>query len=164
MRIGIGSDHAGYALKESVKAILPDLDCEVVDYGTGGTESVDYPDFAFAVAEAVGGAHCDRGILICKSGIGMSIAANKILGIRAALCLTPEAAALSRAHNDANILVLGAAWTDADGARDIVSAWVRTPFEGGRHHRRVEKIRTYERETSSGRGGAAQDRRGEDGS
>jgi RpiB/LacA/LacB family sugar-phosphate isomerase len=151
MRIGIGSDHAGYALKEAVKAFLPDLGAEVVDYGTGGESSVDYPDFAFAVADAVGSAHCDRGILVCKTGIGMSIAANKILGIRAALCHNAEAARLSRAHNDANVLVLGAQWVNEGEAREIVKAWLTTAFEGGRHLRRVEKIMNFERERSSGR-------------
>ncbi len=149
MRIGIGADHAGYALKEAIKSFLPELDAEVVDYGTGGDRSVDYPEFGFAVADAVVGAQCDRGILVCKSGIGMSIVANKVFGIRAALCYDPEAARLSRAHNDSNVLVLGSAWVDADRAREIVKVWLDTSFEGGRHLRRLEGILDFEREHSS---------------
>jgi RpiB/LacA/LacB family sugar-phosphate isomerase len=149
MRIGIGSDHAGYALKEAIKSMVPEMGFEVVDYGTGGDASVDYPEFGFAVADAVSGAQCDRGILICKSGIGMSIVANKVLGIRAALCCDVETARLSRAHNDANVLVLGAAWVDPEEARRIIDVWMTTPFEGGRHLRRLERIMNFERDRSS---------------
>jgi RpiB/LacA/LacB family sugar-phosphate isomerase len=153
VRIGIGADHAGYALKEAIKSFLPDLGAEVVDYGAGSDASVDYPEFGFAVADAVAGAQCDRGILICKSGIGMSIVANKVFGVRAALCYHKEAARFSRAHNDANILVLGSAWVDAENAREIVGIWLETPFEGGRHLRRLEGILNFERDHSSlGRG------------
>ena len=153
MRIGVGADHAGYVLKEAIKSFLPDFGVEVVDYGAGGETSVDYPEFGFAVADAVAGAQCDRGILVCKSGIGMSIVANKVYGVRAALCYDAEAASLSRAHNDSNVLVLGSAWVDADGARNIVKVWLETPFEGGRHLRRLEGILNFEREHSSrGRG------------
>jgi len=149
MRIGIGADHAGYALKEQIKSMLPELGAEVVDYGTGAETSVDYPEFGFAVAEAVTAAHCDRGLLICKSGIGMSIVANKVLGIRAGLCYDAEAARLCRAHNDCNVLVLGAAWVDAGQAREIIRVWLETAFEGGRHLRRLEKIMNFERDRSS---------------
>lgn len=149
MRVGIGSDHAGYRLKEAVKAFLPEFGVDAVDYGTGSEASVDYPELGFAVAEAVAAAHCDRGILVCKSGIGMSIVANKVYGIRAALCCDPEAAKLARAHNDANVLVLGAGWVDEARAREIIKAWLETRFEGGRHLRRLEKIMDFERERTS---------------
>ncbi|MCK4548393.1 MAG: ribose 5-phosphate isomerase B [Candidatus Eisenbacteria sp.] len=149
MRIAIGSDHAGYALKEAIKSFLPEMGSEVVDCGAGSEASVDYPDFGFAVADAVSMAQCDRGILICKSGIGMSVVANKVLGIRAALCYDVEAARLSRAHNDANVLVMGAAWMDPDRAREMVGVWLETAFEGGRHLKRLEKIMDFERDRSS---------------
>ena len=145
MRIGIGSDHAGYALKEAIKSLAPDMGYEVVDYGTGGDASVDYPEFGFAVADAVSGAQCDRGILICHSGIGMSIVANKVLGIRAALCCDVEAARLSRAHNDANVLTLGGLLIGDSLARQIVDTCLTTAFGGDRHARRVNKIMAIEK-------------------
>ena len=145
MKIAIGADHRGFELKERIKQRLRDLHHEWVDVGTEGDASVDYTDFAIAAAELVAAGAADRGILICGSGAGMSIAANKVRGIRAALAVSPEGARLARAHNDANVLTLGA-WQQDDAARvlEIVEAFVATEFEGGRHARRVDKIRDYE--------------------
>jgi ribose 5-phosphate isomerase B len=145
MKIAIGADHRGFELKERIKQRLHDLHHESVDVGTGSEASVDYTDFAIAAAELVAAGAADRGILICGSGAGMSIAANKVTGIRAALAVSPEGARLARAHNDANVLALGA-WQQDDVARvlEIVEAFIATEFEGGRHARRVDKIREYE--------------------
>jgi ribose 5-phosphate isomerase B len=145
MKIAIGADHRGFELKERIKQRLRDLHLESVDVGTGSDASVDYTDFAIAAAELVAAGAADRGILICGSGAGMSIAANKVKGIRAALAVSPEGARLARAHNDANVLALGA-WQQDDVARvlEIVEAFIATEFEGGRHARRVDKIRAYE--------------------
>ena len=145
MKIAIGADHRGFELKERIKQRLRDLHHESVDVGTGSEASVDYTDFAIAAAELVAAGAADRGILICGSGAGMSIAANKVTGIRAALAVSPEGARLARAHNDANVLALGA-WQQDDVARvlEIVEAFISTEFEGGRHARRVDKIRAYE--------------------
>jgi ribose 5-phosphate isomerase B len=145
VKIAIGADHRGFELKERIKQRLRDLHYEWVDVGTGSDASVDYTDFAIAAAELVAGGAADRGILICGSGAGMSIAANKVKGIRAALAVSPEGARLARAHNDANVLALGA-WQQDEVARvlDIVEAFLATEFEGGRHARRVDKIRAYE--------------------
>jgi len=145
VKIAIGADHRGFELKERIKQRLRDLHHEWVDVGTEGDASVDYTDFAIAAAELVAAGAADRGILICGSGAGMSIAANKVRGIRAALAVSPEGARLARAHNDANVLTLGA-WQQDDAARvlEIVEAFVATEFEGGRHARRVDKIRDYE--------------------
>ena len=145
MKIAIGADHRGYELKERIKKLLSALQYEAIDVGTKGDESVDYTDFAIAAAEKVASGEADRGILICGSGVGMSIAANKVRGVRAALAVSPEGAKLARAHNDANVLTLGA-WqgADADQVLEIVRAFLATEFEGGRHTRRVEKIREYE--------------------
>ena len=138
MKVIIGSDHAGFALKEAIGG--------VVDVGTDGTASVDYPDFGARVARAVSSGEYERGILICGSGVGMSIVANKIPGIRAALCTDTDTARLSRMHNDANILVLAGRRTDLKTATAIVTVWLDTPFEGGRHARRLDKIRNIEEE------------------
>ncbi len=142
MKIAIASDHAGYTLKEAIKTALPEL--EFVDYGTHSEESMDYPDTGSKAAEAVADGTCSKGVLICGSGIGMSIVANKIRGIRAALCSTTDIARLSRMHNDANILVLAARFTAAHYAIDILKAWLDTDFEGGRHQKRIDKISKIE--------------------
>jgi ribose 5-phosphate isomerase B len=138
-RIAIASDHAGFELKAALKQFLSE-DHEVIDLGTHGPESVDYPDFGAAMAAAVASGEAGRGILICGTGIGISIAANRHAGVRAALCHDVTTARLSRQHNDANVLVLGARVVGLDVARDCVSAFLGTPFEGGRHSRRVEKL------------------------
>ena len=143
MRIALGSDHAGYELKEYVKGSLAGQH-ELTDEGTESTDSVDYPDFALRVARLVSRGEVDRGILVCGTGIGMSVAANKVRGIRAALAFDLYTAMQSRRHVDANILVLGAAVTGRGLALEIVTRWLETPFEGGRHQRRIEKIRRLE--------------------
>ena len=143
MKIAIGSDHAGYELKEQVKGSLAGLH-EVTDVGTDSTDSVDYPDFALSVARLVAEGKVERGILLCGTGIGMSVAANKVKGIRAALAFDLYTAMQSRRHLDANILVLGAGVTGRALALEIVTKWLETPFEGGRHARRIEKIRRLE--------------------
>jgi len=141
----IGADHAGFELKEAVKAALAEQGRDVVDAGTRSAEAADYPDFAARVARNISQGTGGRGILICGSGIGMSITANRFPGVRAALCLDVETARLSRLHNDANILVLAARKTKTDAALKITAAWLETPFEGGRHQRRLDKIREIER-------------------
>lgn len=144
-KIMIGSDHGGYPLKEDLKAYLSRKGYPVVDAGTFSEESCDYTDYAFAVAKGVSERKCRRGILICKSGIGNSIAANKLPGVRAALCYNLTCTRLSREHNDSNILVLGAAFTPAALAKRMVDTWLKTEFAGGRHTRRLNKIRKIER-------------------
>jgi RpiB/LacA/LacB family sugar-phosphate isomerase len=139
-RIGIGSDHAGFRLKEAVKRWLTDHSYTVLDLGTSGEESCDYPDFAIALAEVMAAGEVERGILICGTGVGMSIVANKFSHLRAAVCHDPTTARFSRAHNDANVLTLGSRITGEMVALDIVNAWLHTPFEGGRHSRRLAKI------------------------
>jgi ribose 5-phosphate isomerase B len=145
MKIVVGADHRGYPLKERIKELLRALRHEAIDVGTAGEDSVDYTDFAIKAGEMVSRGEADRGILICGSGAGMSIAANKVKGVRAALAVTPEGARLTRAHNDANVLALGA-WQSGDDENvvEIVKAFLTTEFEGGRHARRLEKIREYE--------------------
>ncbi|MCH7548838.1 MAG: ribose 5-phosphate isomerase B [Candidatus Krumholzibacteriota bacterium] len=146
MKIAIGSDHNGVKLKSLLKKHLESR-YEVVDVGPEGEESVDYPDFAFAAAEMVGRNDADRAILICGSGIGMSMAANKVRGVRAALCDTPESARLTRQHNDANVLTL-AGWREDQGdITNVVDSFLETEFEGGRHARRVGKMTSYEEES-----------------
>jgi ribose 5-phosphate isomerase B len=144
VRIAIGSDHRGFALKEALKELLAELGHEWVDLGCQGEEAVDYPDIARPVAEAVAAGEYERGILICGSGVGMSIAADKVKGIRAALCDNSFTARLARRHNDANVLCLGS-WCIGQGlAEDIVRVFLSEDFEGGRHARRLEKIRAME--------------------
>jgi ribose 5-phosphate isomerase B len=143
--VAIGADHAGVSLKETVKAWLVARGVEVRDFGTHSTQSVDYPDYAAVVAAAVSAGAADRGVLVCGTGIGMAIAANKIAGVRAAPCSDLESARLSRQHNDANVLTLGARATGADLALSIVQVWLETAFDGGRHVRRIEKIAGLER-------------------
>ncbi len=140
MRIALGSDHAGYELKEKIKAFLKGIGIELNDCGTDSPGSVDYPDFAKKVASEINSGAADRGILFCGTGIGMSMAANKIAGIRAALVSTPDAARLSRSHNDANVLCLAGRFLDPGAAEEVIRIWLETPFEGGRHQRRVDKI------------------------
>ncbi len=142
MIIAMGTDHGGFTLKEELKAGLIERGHAIIDAGTDSHASVDYPDFVGDVASAVLTGRADRGILICGSGIGMSIAANRYSGIRAALCLDSETAALSRAHNDSNVLVLAGRKTDRETSLAIVDAWLATEFEGDRHIRRLEKIET----------------------
>ncbi|MBN2143748.1 MAG: ribose 5-phosphate isomerase B [Candidatus Aureabacteria bacterium] len=136
----IGSDHGGFDLKEHIKIHLQNEGYMIDDKGCFSSESCDYPDFGYQVAQSVGERHHDKGILICKSGIGMSIVANKVKNVRAALCYNQEAARLSRAHNDANILVMGSHFVSPADAVAIIRTFFETPFEGGRHCRRVEKI------------------------
>lgn len=145
MKIVIGSDHAGFALKEEVKSHLQAKGWEVIDCGTDSEESVDYPDFAAKVAQSICDGICEKGILICGTGIGISIAANKFPGIRAAVCHDLFTAQASREHNDANILAFGARVIDASLALQMVDVWLETPFSGGRHQRRVDKISALEK-------------------
>jgi ribose 5-phosphate isomerase B len=143
-KIIIGADHAGYPLKEALKPFLAEIGFAVTDVGTDSERPVDYPDFGTRVAEAVSTGVFQRGILICGSGVGMSITANRFPGVRAALCLDEETARMSRLHNDANILVLAGRKTDTGTARAITKIWLATPFEGGRHQKRLDKIREAE--------------------
>ena len=144
VRIIIGSDHAGFALKETVKSYLSSAGYRVFDAGTHREESVDYPDYGVLAAERVSSGEFEKGILICGSGVGMAIVANKFPGIRAAVCLDEETARLSRQHNDSNILVLAGRKTEPAAAERIIKAWMETPFEGGRHQMRLDKIRQIE--------------------
>jgi ribose 5-phosphate isomerase B len=138
--VAIGCDHAGFALKEALKKALRGKGLNVLDLGTTSEESVDYPDFGKAVAEAVASGKAGRGVAVCGSGIGMSIAANRNPKVRAALCTSGEMAALARAHNDANVLALGARLIDEGTALECLEKFLATPFEGGRHQRRVQKL------------------------
>ncbi|MBL8646729.1 MAG: ribose 5-phosphate isomerase B [Sphingosinicella sp.] len=138
--IAIGSDHAGYVLKSAVADWLKEAGHEVLDLGTNGGESVDYPDFGRAVGEAVASGRAEKGVVVCGSGIGISIAANRVKGARAALCMNGLMARLSRQHNDANILALGERLIGIETARDCLNEFLNTPFEGGRHQRRVDKL------------------------
>ena len=145
MKVAIGADHGGYRLKEDIKGLLEDLGVDYKDFGTHSTETVDYPDVALPVAQSVADGLFDRGILICGTGIGIGIAANKVKGIRAALVHDTFSAHACREHNDANILTMGERVIGSGLARDIVTIWLATDFEGGRHERRVEKIMTIEK-------------------
>jgi ribose 5-phosphate isomerase B len=147
MKIAIGADHAGFALKDQVRDALRQAGHEVIDAGTNSTESTDYPDYAAVVAHQVVSGAADRGVLVCSTGVGMSIAANKIDGIRAALAVNPDEVRLTRAHNDANIITLGARYTDPPAASEMVRVFLETPFEGGRHARRIGKIAELEKES-----------------
>jgi ribose 5-phosphate isomerase B len=138
--IAIASDHAGFPYKERLKQLLDELKVPYKDYGTRSPESTDYPDWGHVASDAVARGECDRGILICGTGIGMSIVANKHKGIRAAVCESVTAARLARLHNDANILTIGERITGWESVVDIVKTFLTTPFEGGRHERRVKKI------------------------
>ncbi|MDI6891651.1 MAG: ribose 5-phosphate isomerase B [Actinomycetota bacterium] len=145
MKVIIGSDHAGYALKEEIKKFLKERGADFTDVGTNGLESVDYPDYAEKVAYPVAKGDYAYGILVCGAGIGMAMVANKVPGIRAAVCNDLYSARCSREHNDANILALAARIIDADLARAIVDTWLKVEFLGGRHARRVEKMMEIER-------------------
>jgi len=142
MKIALASDHAGFELKEAIKDYLTEH--KLTDFGTHSTESMDYPDTGFKAAEAVAKGECERGILICGSGLGMSIVANKVKGIRAALCHSAELASLSRQHNDANILVLQGRFISKYLTKEIIETWLSTEFSCGRHIQRINKINKYE--------------------
>lgn len=146
MRVGVGCDHAGIDLKEAVLEVLGELQAEVTDFGTSGRESADYPDFARAVALAVRQGQVDFGILMCGTGIGISISANKVPGVRAALCAETFSARMSRQHNDANVLCMGSRTIGPGLAQDVVRAFLAASFDGGRHVRRVQKISDLESE------------------
>lgn len=144
MKIGIGCDHVGYELKGKVTEHLRELGYEVVDFGTNSSERTDYPIYGEAVARAVVSGACEKGILICGTGVGISLAANKVHGIRAVVCSEPYSALLSRRHNDTNILAFGAKVVGADLALMIVDAWLSGVYEGGRHAKRVQMIADIE--------------------
>jgi len=144
MKIGLGSDHGGFELKEYIKEYFEREGIEYVDYGTYSTESVDYPDYGKKLAEAVVSGEVDRGIAICGTGIGISIACNKVKGIRCALCSDTYSARMSVEHNNANILALGGRVLGKDLAIEIVSTWLKAKFQGGRHERRINKISSIE--------------------
>ena len=140
MKISIACDHAAYDVKEKIKQLLIERGCEIIDFGTHSNDSVDYPVYGHKVGLSINKNEVQRGIVICGSGIGISIAANKIKGVRAALCTSKEHAVMSRKHNDANVLALGARMTNIDDIFLIVNSWLDTDFEGGRHADRIKKI------------------------
>ncbi|MCX7793866.1 MAG: ribose 5-phosphate isomerase B [Thermodesulfovibrionales bacterium] len=144
MRVAIGSDHAGFQLKEELKRLLNEMGHECIDFGPSTNESVDYPDFGEKVSLAVSTKAVDRGVLICGTGIGMSIVANKFPEIRASLCNDLYTARMARLHNDANVLVIGGRIVGIDLAKEILKTWFTTEFEGGRHLKRLEKIKSIE--------------------
>lgn len=143
-KLSIASDHAGFVLKEKLKEYLSKKGIAVKDLGTYSKERCDYPEYAYNLAKSVASGEYKRGILVCKSGIGDSIVANKVPGVRAALCYNLKAAKLSRQHNDSNVLVLGSAFVKADLAKRMISLWLNTKFLGGRHLRRVKQINEIE--------------------
>jgi ribose 5-phosphate isomerase B len=144
MKIAVGSDHRGFEVKRRITTVLQQMGHEVLDVGPPGRESVDYPDFAFQVALAVAEGRAQRGVLICGTGIGMCIAANKVKGVRAAPCHDSITAEMSRRHNDANVLCLSADLLGEELIERMLRIWLETEFEGGRHARRVEKITRFE--------------------
>src|SRR5687768_847766 len=144
-KIALAADHAGYEEKEKIKRTLDELGVEYVDMGTASTDSVDYPDYARKVGEAVSNGEFEQGLLVCGSGTGMAIAANKIHGVRAAVAWSPDIARLAREHNDANVLALPARFMSESDAVTVVKAWFEADFEGGRHAKRVEKITELEK-------------------
>jgi len=144
MKIAIGSDHAGFEVKEKIKKQLEEMNLEVEDLGTASTDSVDYPDFGAKVGREVAGGKADEGIIVCGSGIGIAIAANKIRGVRAAQAWNEETARLARQHNDANVLSIGARVLPSEEIPKIIRAWFDAKFEGGRHAGRVAKISALE--------------------
>jgi ribose 5-phosphate isomerase B len=146
MKIAVGADHAGYNLKERLLAKLKADGHDVADFGTHSTESTDYPDFAAAVGHSIVKKEAELGLLVCSSGVGMSIAANKIRGIRAALGTSTDEVSYTRRHNDANILAIGANYTDEPTAKALLDTFLTTGFEGGRHARRIAKINQLEQE------------------
>ena len=145
MTIAVGADHAGWTLKESLKAWLIEQGHDVIDFGTHSPDSVDYPDYAAQVGESVAVGKVERGVLVCGTGLGMAIAANKIPGVRAVACNDLLAARMSREHNDANVLAVGGRLLGREAALEILGIWLDTRFAGGRHVQRVEKIAALER-------------------
>ena len=145
MKIAIAADHAGFALKEKLRQRLAGEGYQVIDFGTSSAESCDYPDFAQPVGREVAGGRSDRGILVCSTGIGMAMAANKIAGVRAAPAQSEDEVHMTREHNDANVLTLGAKYLDEERALDLIHVFLNTEFAGGRHARRVAKIAQLER-------------------
>ena len=144
MTVALGCDHAGWELKERLKAWLIQTGHQVLDFGTHSPDSVDYPDYALQVADSIANGKVERGVLVCGTGIGMAMTANKVPGVRAAFCPDPFTARLSREHNDANVLTLGGRLMGSEMAIEILGIWLATPFQGGRHSRRIEKIREAE--------------------
>ena len=144
MKIALGADHAAFPLKNHLREALRQAGHEVADFGTDSADSTDYPDYAKPVAESVASGTADRGILVYTTGMGMCIAANKVHGIRAALAMNADEVRLTRLHNNANVLTLGAKYTDEAAADEMVRLFLETPFEGGRHQRRVDKIMAME--------------------
>ena len=140
MRISLASDHGGLELKNKIADYLKQLGHTVSDFGTYSADSCDYPDFARPAAQAVANGEAERGILVCTTGIGVSMVANKIKGVRCALCVNADMAHLTRAHNNANVIAMGQKYVDFDTAKQIVDSFLNTPFEGGRHAERVRKI------------------------
>lgn len=143
--VALAADHRGLHLKETLKDLLKSKGYEVKDFGTNSQESCDYPDYGIPAAQAVAGGQAFQGILMCATGNGMAMSANKVKGIRAALCFSPEMARLARAHNDSNVLVLAADFVSEETAKEIAEAWLDSSFEGGRHERRIDKIKQIER-------------------
>jgi len=152
MKIALGSDHGGFVLKQVIAGFLKENDYDYTDFGTFDAVSVDYPDYALQVAEAVAQSTCTRGILICGTGIGIGIAANKVPGVRAALCSDTFSARAAREHNDANILTIGERVVGPGLALDIVQMWLESEFSGGRHSKRLDKIRAIEEKYSKQQG------------
>ena len=140
MKVAIASDHGGLELKNKIADYLKQLGHTVMDYGTYSADSCDYPDFARPAAQAVAKGEAERGILVCTTGIGVSMVANKVKGVRCALCVNPDMAKMTRAHNNANVIAMGQKYVDLDTAKQIVDSFLNTPFEGGRHATRVNKI------------------------
>ena len=144
--IALGADHGGYKLKEEIKRYLDEKEIKYIDYGTESEERVDYPDIAKEVSKSIQSKKCEKGILICRSGLGMSIVANKFKGIRATPCYNEETAKFSRLHNDSNILGIGADYVTVNEAICILRMWLATEFEGGRHLERIKMIEEIEKE------------------
>ena len=144
MKISVASDHAGFAAKTKIKKYLEDAGHTVADFGTYSEESCDYPDFAYLAATAVANGECERGIVICGTGVGISIAANKVKGVRCALCTEETCAEFCRRHNDANVLAMGARIIPVEKMEKLIDIFLSTEFEGGRHERRVNKIKEIE--------------------
>nr|MBN2276271.1 ribose 5-phosphate isomerase B [candidate division Zixibacteria bacterium] len=145
MLVAVGSDHAGFEYKEKIRRILMDHDIDVLDFGPAGKDSVDYPDYGLKVARAVASGKADSGVAICWTGNGMAMTANKVKGIRAALCLTPDMVYYARLHNNANVLTLGQKYVKETDLPNIIKTWLETEFEGGRHIARLEKIAAAEK-------------------
>ena len=144
MKIALGSDHGGYELKEYIKTVIEKMGHEYVDFGCYNLDSCDYPDFGAAAAKAVAAGECEKGIVVCTSGIGISITANKVKGIRCAHCADCLQAEMTRRHNDANVMAIGAGFTGKNMAERMVEVFLTTEFEGGRHQRRVDKMMAME--------------------